>query len=86
MNCWDCYKLVGHIPQQMRLACLELLQVQWAYRALQQVNQFYLVPVRRTKVLALLFHQMCLGASQWPHQQVCCVIFALTLAIASVKA
>ena len=41
----------------MRLACLELRQVWLVYRVLRQVNQFYLAPVRRTKVPARLFHQ-----------------------------
>ena len=45
----------------MRLACLELRQVRLVYRVLRQVNQFYLAPVRRTKVPARLFHQNVFG-------------------------
>ena len=49
----------------MRLACLELRQVLLAYRVLRQVNQFYLAPVRSTKVPARLFHQICWNACLW---------------------
>ena len=40
MNCWGCYKLVGRLPQQMRLDCPVLRQVQLVYNVLRQVNQF----------------------------------------------
>ena len=53
----------------MRLACLELRQVLLVYRVLRQVNQFYLAPVRRTKVPARLFHQICWNACLWQHCQ-----------------
>ena len=72
VNCWGCYKPVGRLPQQMRLACLELRQVWLVYRVLRQVNQFYLAPVSaRTKVPARLFYQMCWNACLWQHCQVC---------------
>ena len=52
-------------------------------RVLRQVNQFYLAPVRRTKVPARLFHQMCWNACLLQHLQVCHVFIALTLVIAN---
>ena len=67
----------------MRLDCPELRQVQLVYRVLRQVNQFYLAPVRRTKVPARLFHQMCLGACLLQHLQDCYAIIALTLVTAN---
>ena len=62
----------------MRLACLELCQVRLVYRVLRQVNQFYLAPVRRTKVPARLFHQMCWNACLLQHLQACYATIALT--------
>ena len=75
--------LVGRLPQQMRLDCPELRQAQLVFRVLRQVNQFYLTPVRRTKVPAPLFHQMCSGACLLQHLQVCYAIIALPLVTAN---
>ena len=70
-------KPVGRLPQQMRLACLELRQVLMENRVFRQVNQFYLAPVRRTKVPARLFHQICWNACVWQDWLVCYATIAL---------
>ena len=53
-----------------------LPQVQLENHVLLQVKQSYLATVRRTQVLARLFHQMCLGACLLQHLQVCYDIIA----------
>ena len=63
----------------MRLDCHVLHQVQVVYHVLPLASQFYLATVRRTQVLALLFHQMCLGVCLHQHSQVCYVFIAQTL-------
>ena len=60
-----------------------LPQVQLVFHLLLRVNQFCLATVRRTKVLARLLHQMCLGACLLQHLQVCYAIIALTLVTAN---
>ena len=49
--------LVLGLPQQMRLACLELRQVLLVHRVPRQVYHSYLALVRHTKMPARLFHQ-----------------------------
>ena len=67
----------------MRLDCHVLPQVQLVYHVLPLASQFYLAAVRRTQVLARLFHQMCLGVCLHQHSRVCYASIALTLVTAS---
>ena len=52
---------------------LGLLQAGWSPPNVNPASQFYLATVRRTQVLALLFHQMCFGVCLHQHSQVCYV-------------
>ena len=67
----------------MRLDCPVLPQVQLVYHVLLQESLFYLATVRRTQVLARLFHQMCLSVCLLQHLQVCYAFIALTLVTAN---